>query len=496
VVALGSAALGLGAIPAPVVALDVTAIVERLAALVGRETGDAAARGLDGALAAVRREAAARAAGPDAAPRAAPGAAPGTASGAPAPLVAVSATAAGHVTFALPSGETYTAGTAAERSRAATTVLPGVADGFAAADMVLSLDTLFTGPDTIRTLPAARSLQVAYGDALLPVERRVGGLLALRPGRHLAVPVTERSALALVLDLLRRPIETARMRVIAATERAPATLSAAPRMDPTAATPLEDAADADRLPEAVASIPRQTAILTAKVVGRDLRFDPPSGARRTVSLADLVTAAATADVDLFVLDTDPPRQTGGRTWLYRSVTIAGATRALRARTVQDLLDVLAEARGGFDLAVTAESPGRVRLVATASATRAEGWMGAAAAAADRVTGEVMGALRPTSVVASLVDPARRIELAWRLVPGVPSAVQWGYAVAVLIGLVGWRPAQAWFHRLWPAERREEYAGAVGYGLAWMLRLLVFVVVFVPVAGAPAALHRTLGGRPT
>jgi hypothetical protein len=41
--------------------------------------------------------------------------------------------------------------------------------------------------------------------------------------------------------------------------------------------------------------------------------------------------------------------------------------------------------------------------------------------------------------------------------------------------------------VWPAERRDEYRAAIGYHAARLVRLALFVLVFMPLAGAPALL---------
>jgi hypothetical protein len=433
----------------------------------------------------------------------------------PRPVVAVHATPVGHVTFARAANDTYTAGTPTELARASASVLPGLSGGFRDADLVLSFDTLFAGGDTIRQLPEAASVRVVLPASmsqassaqpaveLLAVERRARGALAVRVSRHLVVPVDDRPQLIETLAQLRRPVEASAIRVLSVADRGPTALPSAPRLDAASGMPAVDVADVDRLAEVIASVPRQTVVLTAKLAGADAKVELPSGAVRTLALADLLAAARAADVDLLVLDTDPPRQTGGRTWAYRSVKIAGADRALKARRLQDSLEVLAEARGGFEIRTIADGAGRVRLIAEpARATGAgtlgidvSGWLGAAEQAAEALTGEVMGTVKPRAVLASLVDTARREELAARLIPGLPlpglslalgSPVGWLVGASLLVVLLGWRTARVWWRRLWPLEQRSDYSGAVGYTMARLVRGVAFLAVFLPIASLPAA----------
>ena len=46
-------------------------------------------------------------------------------------------------------------------------------------------------------------------------------------------------------------------------------------------------------------------------------------------------------------------------------------------------------------------------------------------------------------------------------------------------------ASGWFARLWPHEQRGEYGSAIGYRSAQVVRLLAFLLLFLPVVGVPA-----------
>ena len=56
---------------------------------------------------------------------------------------------------------------------------------------------------------------------------------------------------------------------------------------------------------------------------------------------------------------------------------------------------------------------------------------------------------------------------------------------MILGLVAWPVAWRWWTRLWPAEERTQYESATGYMLARGARLLLYLLVFTPLAGIPA-----------
>ena len=76
-------------------------------------------------------------------------------------------------------------------------------------------------------------------------------------------------------------------------------------------------------------------------------------------------------------------------------------------------------------------------------------------------------------------------------PGIPSALQIAYLAGLIAGVLGWPVASGWFARLWPPEERAEYAGACGYRAAQAARLIAFLVIFLPIVGAPALIASLL-----
>ena len=102
-------------------------------------------------------------------------------------------------------------------------------------------------------------------------------------------------------------------------------------------------------------------------------------------------------------------------------------------------------------------------------------------AASSVTGNVV----TSAVEVHARDEERQAELDSRIIPFLPSGVQIAYLGSLLAGLLGWPVARAWWERIWPRERPEDYRGAAGYRAAQAARLLVFLAVFLPLAGVPA-----------
>ena len=51
-------------------------------------------------------------------------------------------------------------------------------------------------------------------------------------------------------------------------------------------------------------------------------------------------------------------------------------------------------------------------------------------------------------------------------------------------------AIAWWHRVWPKEQRTEYQIEAGFRAAQAVRLVAFVLLFLPIVGVPAMIAAT------
>ena len=420
------------------------------------------------------------------------------------PAVAAHVTPEGHWQFVNRAGETYTAGTAGELKRAAGVLMPEAQDGFAGATLVLSLDSLFVGREAVKEMPLAKTLRAAVSGEALEIQRlgAAGLAVAIRP--NVSLMAVDLELFAEGLAQLKRPLDAKALRVLSATAGAPSTLPAAPKFDAAQGGATIDAVDPDRIGEALGSIPHQTAIVTARVDGANLTIAPASGPERTLALVGLAAAARAADVDLIVLQADPPRQPGGRNWLWQRVAVSGLDHARKRETFADFLDALAQGRGVFAVSITGDGEGRVTLTASpvaAPLASSEGVTAWLRQAADAVAGQVTGAVAPAAVHARLVSDARRRELASRLLPGLPSSAQLIYFGSSALGLLALPVALGWWRRLWPQEARSEYDSRRGYVMARMVRGVAFLALFLPLAALPAfaasifkLVARTLGPK--
>ena len=127
-----------------------------------------------------------------------------------------------------------------------------------------------------------------------------------------------------------RPLDRARVRVLALEPGGPSTLTSTPRIDAATSRAAVDIIDPASLPAAMGSIRGQTVLVTGRVDGQLLYVKPSSGPEKSLLVRDLLRAAEDADVNLVVLQsTSTPRQPGGRNWFWQKVEVKGLDDALQ-----------------------------------------------------------------------------------------------------------------------------------------------------------------------
>ena len=408
--------------------------------------------------------------------------------GAKGAVLAAHATPEGHWKFVNRDGDVFTAGTPEELQRVVPTLLPEATPG-GSLGIYLSEDTLFADRALLKELPPGAKLYVVAGADSCPLVARGGELgtgalyAAVRP--NLLVELRDRSLLAEAIAQLERPLSRSSIRTLALEPGGPGTLSSYPRLDAETKAALVDAIDPPSLARALSSVRGQTVLVTGRVEDNLLHFRPSSGTEQSIKLTELTRAASDNDVNLVILHAEAPRQPGGRNWFWQRIAVGGLDDALKRATFGDFLDALGR---------------RARRVSRQHAARAERTRRHPCRPARRRRGadhrrrrrlvdecriECHRQCRDDAVEVHARDEERQKELDRRLIPYVPSWYQFFYLAGLIAGVLGWPVASAWFARVWPPEDRAEYGTAVGYRAAQAVRLLAYLLVFLPLAGMPA-----------
>lgn len=399
--------------------------------------------------------------------------------------LAAEATPEGHWRFVNRNGDVFTAGTPDELKRVVPTLLPGAAaGGEVRTTLYLSEDTVFGQRAFLKDLPPDAQLHVVIGNQSYKLIERAGRLLCeVKP--NVVVDVGERAMFDAAIWQLARPLNKSNIRTLALEPGGPRTIAGAPRLDNTTRTALVDRLDPAALPGALSSVRGQTVLITGRPEGDLLYFQPSSGATQSVRVGDLVEAARASDVNLVILKSSSANQPGGRNWLWQKVSVKGLDDALRRATFADFLDALGARRGQFTVSARPDGMGRVNLSAAPAGSPGEPVGGSFGDWLDNAATNITGHVVTNAVTLHARDEARQRELDRRIVPGIPSAIQYSYIAALIMGLLGLGYMRRWWSRIWPAEMREEYRGAMGYNAARAARLMAFVLIFMPLAGLPA-----------
>ncbi len=402
-------------------------------------------------------------------------------------VLAVAATPEGHWRFSNRAGETITAASPEELRRALAIVAPEAAGAGSKLALYLSEDTVFRHRALLKDLPKEATLHALVDRRAYRLVRQPAGgserlFAEVRP--NVVVELTEAKLFGEAIFQLAQPLDRARMRVIALDPGNPAAIVRTPHLDASTGRALPDVVDPSNLLRSMSALRGQTAVVTGRLDGDLLYFRPSSGAERSLVVRDLVAAAEAADVNLVILRSQSARQPVGRNWLWQRHEVRGLGAALGRTDVSDFLDALGDRMVVTSTPVDAL---RTRLIATRTAELPGGPAPTSITdAVVDVVSDLAGRIVTSGIDANMRSQDRQRELDDRIVPGIPSRLQFGYIALFVLGLFGLPVARDWWARVWPAEQRTEYGSALGYRAAWAVRGAFLLVLFAPLVAVASA----------
>ena len=408
--------------------------------------------------------------------------------------VAVEATNEGHWRLRNADGETFTAATPEEFKRGVQLLAPIKAGDVVGHVFVMSSETLFRHNTQLKTLPADAELKVLFDGQVRGVVRRVVAgteRYYLDAGGGVHVPVTSRESVQEALWQLARPVDVADIRVLAL-EPGATTLLKSTRAAGTG--PLtSEAVDPERLPHMMSAVARGTIVITGRIVGATLHYHPSSGPERTLMLDTLRAAAAASDVNLVVVHATSARQPGTRNWLWQRVDLTRPASPGKPT----LADLVRQLTGGIPVEAQVQEvqPRRATLAFSSLAGGAgRGWTAPVGDTWRDIATEVTGTIVASGLQLHLRSREYQKELDQRIIPGISSGAQYLYIGFWVLGLFGVVVAHGWWQRIWPFEDRADYPRRSGYWVARIVRMAVFVMIFMPlvaIVSAPVALVRSV-----
>jgi hypothetical protein len=402
--------------------------------------------------------------------------------------VAAELTDEGHWRLRNAEGETFTAATPEELSRGLRVLMP-LAEEAAKQLILLTNDTLFKDRAKLKELPADAELNALLDSRVYGLHQRVVNgvdLYSLDVGNGVRVPIRSRGEVHEMLWQLARPVDLAAIRVLALEPGATALLKRARPADPTPGRVAVEAVDPDRLPHMLSAVARGTIVISGRMKGPVLHFRPSSGPERTLMLDELRRAAAESDVNLVVIESASARQPGTRNWFWQRVDL---TRLDGPRTKPALPDLIGQLTGGVAVETDAIATGELRTsfqLVGVGRSSGGGWTAPVSETWRDLAPEVTGTIVASGLRLDLTSRDRQRELDARFVPGIPSLIQIGYLVLLVIGFAGLGVAREWWQRVWPIEARADYARRTGYWAARGVRGAIFLLMFMPLVGPVSA----------
>ena len=408
--------------------------------------------------------------------------------------LAASAGEGGHWRLVNRAGEPFTAAGQVELAKGFQVLASETEGRVDRLRLHLTADTLFKHPAAIAELPAGLALSVHVGRRTFPLERnqsRSGLDVMMAPG--ILVEAGDRATFDEIAWQLTRPVSRSSIRTLALEPGGPAVIRRAADVDPATRRAKPDPIDPGAVSTGLGSLAGQIVLLAGRREGDRLRYRPATGPEGLVATRPLADAAASVDVNLIVLETSSPRQPGSRNYLWQRIDVANADKAHAATSLGELLHSLAGEPSRLVVSATRREGERVELRVASSRAASPAPTGALGSAVAEtwsgIVSETAGSLSVGGVTASLVASARQRELDRRIVPWLPSSIQLAYGVLVALGLLGLPTLRRWWHRLWPGEQPSDYANQAAYWLAQSVRMLMFVGIFLPIAGLPGAFAR-------
>ena len=389
----------------------------------------------------------------------------------------------GHWTFLNKQGDTFTAAYPHEMERLNAALVPDM-PGDGKLVLYLSEESAFAEAQALKSLPANAELNVVIGSDSYALVRGVEGAAALqaRVRPNLLVDLTSQAAFEEAVFLLGRPLNKSNVRMLAIEPGGPKQLASVPMFNKAEKTTLVDRIDPASISSAFGKVRGQTVLITGRVEGDALHVVAAGGPGDALSIAKLRDAAEAADVNLVVLHQSSPRQPGARNWLWQQAEVEGLKDALAQTTYADFFNSLGTSRGALSVTATPDGYGRTLLQALPPANPSGSLTGDFVPWAGDVTGEWFGNIGVHAVSAFTRDRAREQELDARVIPGIPSTLQIVAFFNLIAGLIAYEVSWPWWNKIWPPENRAEYGRTLGYQAARGLRVLAYLLLFLPLIG--------------
>ena len=232
-----------------------------------------------------------------------------------------------------------------------------------------------------------------------------------------------------------------------------------------------------KLLDAMRTFKNQTLVLSGRIV--DGRLLGPGKKADGVSLQRLHQLAADNDIQLVILESDRPQAV--LKMLARETHQARGGVGMLYDTVGDFFNRLVDPANPRPLELRSFRNGEQQMAIQWRAVPLAGAEDVAKLSVEMVQHLPLHLLLKSSTLLG-PDEARRRELHDRIVPNVPSWIQFYLIYSAVLGVIALQTSWRLWKKMWALRVRREYPHLLLFLLLWPIHRLLFVVLFIPLFG--------------
>ena len=303
-------------------------------------------------------------------------------------------------------------------------------------------------------------------------ELQRGGGAALGYG-NIRLPVSNIDDIRDGLWQLQRPSARGGLRYLRLDNKADAPLAA----NGTGSNIGVETVGANALLNGMQALKNQTLVISGRIV--DGRLLGPGKTADGVSLQKLHQLAADNDLQLVILESDRPQAVLKR--VAHDMQQARRGVGVLHDSMGDFFNRLVDPANPSPIELRGHRSGEQQMAIQWRAVEAEGVEDAAKLSVEMVQHLPLHLLLKSTALYG-PDEARSRELGDRIVPNVPSWIQFYLIYSAILGVIALQTSWRLWKKVWALRPRREYRYLLLFLLLWPLHKLFFFVLFIPMFG--------------
>ena len=224
--------------------------------------------------------------------------------------------------------------------------------------------------------------------------------------------------------------------------------------------------------DAMSSLKRQTIVISAPIKNTMLEG---------ISIKQLQKAAADNDINLVIIDSVKPAKLLKSFAKDANAGVRGVNHLYD--TTGDFLNKFRDKKNTAPLEVNLSTAGNTQSVIQMKKARQVTETKLSVVSSDAVEVRYI----PFHLIAKAItvyrpDVERSKELDRRIVPWLHSDIQFYLITSIVLGLIVFSTSWSLWKKIWSLRERTEYSYVLGFVIIWLIHKLLFIMVFIPIAG--------------